>query len=93
MHTINYCNPTIIWICLFANKFNKSIILDLISHSSLQNKLSVPNGVNLDTSSPQKKNVCFNVVQKWDINLQTQDVVTLYQYQNCSSKWGFAIFI
>ena len=30
----------------------------------------------------EKKYVCFNAVQKWDINLQ--DVVTLYQYQNCS---------
>ena len=44
-------------------------------------------------SGDSKQNACFNVVQKWDINLQTQDVVTLYQYQNCSSKWGFDVVI
>ena len=57
-------------------------IVNINVHNPSINNLTLPS---------EKKYVCFNAVQKWDINLQ--DVVTLYQYQNCSSKWGFAVFI
>ncbi len=35
MHTIHYCNPTIIWICLLANKFQEKLHLIVIERGEL----------------------------------------------------------
>ena len=74
-----YVRAYIIYIVKISATRGKSLreIVNINVHNPSINNLTLPS---------EKKYVCFNAVQKWDINLQ--DVVTLYQYQNCSSKMG-----